>query len=183
MGPTEPPVVGRHRGEPARGQRLPAEERAESLRERVYVSFVSLAVVLTLGVHAEELRAGPAAATLTISALGTVAAAFAADLLSHVAVHGALATRPELRRMGRASFGALGALVVPLLLLGLAGLGAWSVDRALDVASFVLTATLGLVAWVGVRRTALPTWQKLAALAVFVLLGLAVIALKLLAPH
>lgn len=159
------------------------ERGAEALRERLYVTFVSLAVVLTLGTHATDVRAGTAAATLAVGALGTVAAAFAADVLTHLVVRGALPTRGELRRMGRTSFGALGAIVVPLALLGLAAADVWDVDVALDVASVVLAATLGVAGWVGVRRTALPVLHRVVVLVALVLLGLAVIGLKLLVPH
>ncbi|GAA4849628.1 hypothetical protein GCM10023221_31380 [Luteimicrobium xylanilyticum] len=157
------------------------EGTAERLRERVYVAFVSLAVVLTLNTHAAHLDAGRAAGTLVVTALGTVAAAFAADLISHLAVHGTLPARSELRLMLRVSFGALGSVVVPLVLIGLAGAGAWSVTGALTAAAAVLTATLGVVGWIGVRRTGLTALQKLAALGALVLLGVVVVALKLLA--
>ncbi|GMA23655.1 hypothetical protein GCM10025864_14140 [Luteimicrobium album] len=145
------------------------------------MTFVSLAVVLTLNTHATHLSARTAAATLVVTALGTVAAAFAADLVSHLAVHGVLPGSTELRQMLRVSFGALGSVVAPLLLIGLAGAGAWSVTGALTAASAVLTVTLGVVGWMGVRRTDLTALQKLAALGVLALLGIVVIALKLLA--
>lgn len=163
---------------------LTRETIAVRLRERVYVTFASLAVVLTLNAHAEELGAGTAALSLLISALGTVVAAYAADLISHVVVHGDLPDREEGRGMRGASLGAITVIGLPLAALGLAALGLWSVGTALVIGAGVLVATLGLVTWLGVRRAErLSLGQKVLALAGLTVLGLVVVGLKLLAGH
>lgn len=160
------------------------ESIAVHLRERIYVTFASLAVVLTLGVHAEDLGAGAAALSLAVSAAGTVVAAYAADLISHVVVHGAFPDRSEGRSMRSASLGAFTVIALPLLAVGLAALGVWSVQTALAIGAALLVATLCLVTWLGVRRAErLSTAQKVAALVGLTLLGLIVVGLKLLAGH
>lgn len=159
------------------------ESAALHVRERIYVSFATLAVALTLSSHAEDLAAGTAAASLAISAIGTVAAAYVADLFSHIAVHGTIPDKAEGRSMRSASLGAASVIVAPLLALGLSALGLWSVTTALTIGIVILVATLVLVGWLGVRRTMLPRPQKLLLLAVLFALAIAVVALKLLAGH
>jgi peptidoglycan/LPS O-acetylase OafA/YrhL len=156
---------------------------AVRLRERLYVTFVSLAVVLTMSAHASDVDPGGAATSLVVTALGTVLAAFAAELLSHLITHESLPGRSEALRTVRACLGALGAIVVPLLVLGAGALADWDVATLLHVCAAVLVATLGGAGWVGVRRTSMPTGQKIVALVGLVLLGAAVVGLKLLAGH
>ncbi|MFI6423627.1 hypothetical protein [Promicromonospora sp. NPDC050880] len=157
------------------------EDLAERLRERVYVTFASLAVILTLLAHAHGLTAGTAAASLTITAVGTVAAAWLAELIAHLAAHGGFPDRTHLAAMTRTSGGALLTLVVPLLALAAAGLGWWEVTTALRVGVVVLIATLVLIAWLGVRRTKLPWLARVLALGVLAALAVGVVGLKLLA--
>ena len=157
------------------------EDFAERLRERVYVTFAALAVILTLLAHAHGLTAGTAAGSLTITAVGTVAAAWLAELIAHLAAHGGFPDRTSLRAMTRTSGGALLALVVPLLALAAAGLGWWEVTTALRVGVGALIATLVLITWLGVRRTKLPWPARILALGGLAVLAVGVVALKLLA--
>jgi hypothetical protein len=106
--------------------------RADALKERVYVTFTALAVVLAMQTHAEGLTAGEAAKTIAITVIGTLLAVFVADLVAHLAVHTVLPTRPELRRMMRVSFGAFAVAVLPLLFIGFAALGSWQIGAALQ---------------------------------------------------
>jgi hypothetical protein len=155
------------------------EDRAERLKERVYVTFAALAVVLTLRTH--EIGAGTAATTLLITVGGTLLAVLLADVVSHLAVHAALPTRAEARHMVGVCTGALGVLALPMVFLGVAVSGAWPVAGALRASTIALVASLGVVGWLAVRRVALPRWQKLAVLAAEVALGVAVVGLELLA--
>lgn len=157
------------------------EDLAERLRERVYVTFATLAVTLTLMAHAHGLGAGTAAASLTITAVGTVAAAWLAELISQLAAHGGFPDRHHLAAMTRTSAGALVTLVFPLLALAIAGLGWWEVTTALRVGVGVLIATLVLIAWLGIRRTKLPWPARILALGVLAALAVGVVGLKLLA--
>jgi hypothetical protein len=155
------------------------EEAASRLKERVYITFTALAVVLTLRAHEEV--ADEAAVTLAIGAFGTVLAVFVADVVSHIAVHAALPRRPVWRHMASTSFGALGVLVIPLLLIGLAVADVLRIETALRASSFALVAALVGIAFLAVRRTQLPWWQKLIVLLAEFALGLVVIALEFLA--
>lgn len=160
---------------------LSARQRAESLKERVYISFTSLAVVLALQSHADETTPVAAAATLSIVVVGSLLGIFVADLLSHLTVHGSPPTREELHHMVTVSAGALGVLVVPLLLLTAAGLGLWTTAVALRWAIVVLAVTLFVIGYLAIRQLKLPVRHKAVILLAEVLLGLLVIGLELLA--
>lgn len=157
------------------------ESGAQRLKERIYITFSALAVVLALLGHADEITAGTAAATLLISVTGTLLAVLVADFISHVLVHSAVPGRGELARMVRVVSGASVVVVVPLVLFGLAALDVMGVETAMQSASFVLVATLGVVCYIAVRRVALRVWLKLVLLGVLVALGLTVVGLELLA--
>ena len=154
-------------------------ERAERLKERVYITFTALAVVLALQSHAES--AGRAMATLLIVVLGTLLAVFVADVVSHLAVHAALPTGPELRHMVRVSFGSLGALGLPFVFLGLAITDTMALETALWASAAALVASLVVIGYLAVRRVRLTWPQRLVVLLAEFLLGCAVIALELLA--
>jgi hypothetical protein len=76
--------------EPVGRRELSAVHRAASLKERVYISFTSLAVVLALRSHADETTPAAAAVTLSIVVVGSLLGIFVADLLSHLTVHSRL---------------------------------------------------------------------------------------------
>jgi hypothetical protein len=157
------------------------EVRAEQLKERVYVTFTSLAVVLALRAHANETSAGEAATTLAIAVVGTLLAVLVAAFVSHIAVHEVMPDRTELRHMIGVSTGAAAVLILPLVFLGLAGLGFWSVSTALLVSSIALIASLVAVGFLAVRRVRLPIGQRLIVLLAEAALGVVVIGLELLA--
>ncbi len=160
-------------------QRL--EERAAQLKERVYLSFAALAVVLALSSHTDGLTVTEAATTLAITVFGVALAVFVADLVSHLVVQAAAPDRREVRHMVRVSLGSLGTLALPFAFIGLAALEVWNVEQALRASSYALVVTLGAVGYLAVRRVPLPRWQRLIALAVLVALGCLVVALELLA--
>jgi hypothetical protein len=101
--------------------------------------------------------------------------------VSHIAVHAALPTAAEARHMVAVCTGALGVLVLPMIFVGIAATGSWTVDGALRASTIALVASLGVVGWLAVRRVSLPGWQKLLVLAAEVALGIAVVSLELLA--
>jgi hypothetical protein len=157
------------------------EQRAEQLKERIYVSFTALAVVLALRSEADHLTAGAAAATLAIAVIGTLLAVLVAEIVAHVTVHAALPSGGELAHLLRVVVGALGVLVLPLLFLGVAALDGWTLDRALQASSIALVVTLVAVGYLAARRLRLPLVQRLVVLRAEFVLGLLVIALELLA--
>lgn len=159
-----------------------AEHRAEALKERVYVTFSSLAVLLAMGSHStEHLSAGEAASTLSITVVGTLLAIFVADVVSHLAVHATLPTGVELRRMASVSLGAFSVVVLPLIFIGLAALDRWSLDAAVRASTIALTVTLIAIGYLAVRRVKLAWWQRLIALGAEFAVGAAVVGLELLA--
>ena len=155
------------------------QEEADRLKERVYVTFTALAVVLALGQHEPE--ASRELGVLAITVLGTVLAVFTADVVSHIAVHAVLPHPDELRHMVRVSFGALGAVALPFVFLGLAVLEVWHVELALRVSSIALVVALVAIGYLAARRARLTLFQKAVVLFAEFLLGVAVIVLELLA--
>ena len=171
----------RQRPDPSTLNEGEQEDLAERLRERVYVTFASLAVILTLLTHAHGLSAGTAAASLTITAVGTVAAAWLAEFIAYLAAHGECPGRAKVRAMTGTSWGALLTIVVPLLALAAAGRGWWEVTAALRFGVGALIASLVLIAWLGIRRTRLSWPARVLALGVLAALAVGVVALKLMA--
>ncbi|UOR01470.1 hypothetical protein MUN77_15280 [Leucobacter allii] len=155
-------------------------ERAALLKERIYLTFAALAVVLTLGSHG-HVEPGDAVVTLLVTVFGTLSAVFTADLISHIVAHGRLMTAAELRHAAVTTFGALGAVALPFVFLGISALGTWPVEHALRAAAAALVASLVAIGWIAVRRIPLSWWQRLVALGAEAALGLGVIALQLLA--
>jgi hypothetical protein len=159
-----------------------AEHRAEALKERVYVTFSSLAVLLAMQSHSSEhLSAGEAASTVSITVVGTLLAIFVADVVSHLVVHATLPTGPELRRMAGVSLGAFSAVILPLIFIGLAALDLLSLDEAVRASIIALTVTLIAIGYLAVRRVKLAWWQRLIALGAEFAVGAAVVGLELLA--
>ncbi|QCR19431.1 hypothetical protein [Agrococcus sp. SGAir0287] len=156
------------------------EERAAVLKERIYLTFASLAVVLALAGHGEP-TAKEALATLGITLAGTVLAVFTADVVSHVVVHESLPTTDELRHIVGTLVGALGGVALPFVFLGLAAIGAWEPARALHASAVALIVALVVIGWLAVRRARIAWWQRLLVLGAEAVLGLAVIGLQSLA--
>ncbi len=154
--------------------------RADALKERIYLTFTALAVLIAMSSHGTP-TAGEVAKTLFITAAGMLLAILVADVISHIVVHESLMTRAELKHAVSVSVGAFGALVLPFVFLGLAGLGVWEVGGAIRAGVIALVATLVVIGWVAIRRVPLTWWQRLIALAGEAVLGLAVIGLELLA--
>jgi len=157
---------------------LVADHRADRLKERVYVTFTALAVVLALRGHPEE---GHPGRTLLITVLGTLLAAFVADVIAHIAVHQNLPDRRELRMMLGITGSALGGVAAPLVFVWLGSAGVWEIGRSLNAAMVALITALVAIGWIAVRRVRLAWWKKAIVLFAEFVLGFAVIAVELLA--
>ncbi|MEU1972963.1 hypothetical protein ABZ477_15015 [Microbacterium sp. NPDC019599] len=155
-------------------------ERADRLKERIYLSFAALAVVLAINAHG---HADPLDAflTLLVTVLGTLLAVFVADIISFTVAHERPMNRAEFRHAVSASFGTLGAIAAPFAFLLLAVAGVWEIETALRASAIALIAALVVIGWVAVRRVKLTWWQRLVALGGEAVLALAVIGLQLLA--
>ncbi|MFT4136650.1 hypothetical protein [Microbacterium sp.] len=159
---------------------LTTQEHADRLKESIYLIFAALAVCLALYGH-EHVSAQEALVTLAVTLAGTVLAVFTADVIAHVVAHGRLMTRAELVHAMRTSFGALPAVTLPFVFLGVSALTRWRVESALVASAVALAAALFVLAWVAVRRARLRWWERLLLLGLETALALAVIALQLLA--
>lgn len=157
------------------------EQRGEQLKERVYITFTALAVVLALSAEVHQETVAGAAETLTVAVIGTLLAVFLADVVAHITVHQALPTRPELLHMVVVVLGAAETLVLPLLVIGLAALGLFTLDVALTTSTVILVVTLVAVGYLAVRRLRLPLVQRLLVLLAEFALGLLVVGLELVA--
>lgn len=157
------------------------EQRAEVLKERIYITFTSLAVVLAMASHAEDLTPGEAARTLLIAVVGTLLAVFVADLVAYIAVHATTPDRAELSHMASVSTRALGVVALPLAFLALAAIGQWEVTAALRASTIALIVSLVAIGYLAVRRVRLPLHQRLIVLFAEFGLGIVVVLLELLA--
>ncbi|MFF1574236.1 hypothetical protein ACFVWR_15950 [Leifsonia sp. NPDC058292] len=160
------------------------EERREAgdrLRERIYATFTALAILLALSSHAHTPEAQDVLWTLVISVCGVLLAGLASDLVSHMIVHNTLPTGREFRHMVAVASRALGVLVLPAIMLGLAAFDVIETQTALTVSLISLIASLVVIVWLAVRRTGLSGGKQLIVLAAIVALGVGVVLLEQLA--
>ncbi|MGV9709476.1 hypothetical protein ACWDTI_02265 [Gordonia sp. NPDC003424] len=151
------------------------------LKERVYVTFTGLAIVMVLyntpGLH----DARHASAVLLSGLLGVTVAAFASDLIAHLAIHQSYPRGRELVHLINISLGALSLAIVPLVLLGLAWTDVLALSIALIISAYLYIAILGGVVWAAVRRSHLTTGQKLLTSAMILALALVVVVIQIFA--
>lgn len=158
------------------------ERRAERLKERIYLTFTALAVVLTLS-SGGDVTAESALRTLVVTIFGSALAMFLAELLSHIVLHRRGFHRDEVVHTAATLAGAVSVVLIPILLVGAASLGLWSVPTALRVSRWLLVVWLIGIGFLAVRRLPISRWQRVVVLLVEAAIGLAVVALQLLAHH
>lgn len=154
--------------------------RASALKERIYVSFTALAVIIALRAHEQHPTASVALGTLAITVAATICAVYVADLLSHMVIHARLPPAAEHRHMLAGTLGAGAVAIPPMACLTLAWVGLYDTLTGLLAAMLVTIATLGAVGLLAVRRLSVPRAQRIAVLAAESVLAVAVIALELL---
>lgn len=190
--PTEPGPARRrpgrdaaHRGHDRNSRRgLPpgdVETVTKYLKERVYATFTGLAIVLVLAANGEHHDAADALFSLVIGVAGITLAGLVAEMIAHLAAHGAFPDQAGWRTMLRIAWGSLFTVATPSILLVLAVLGVMELETSLRVSTIVYLVTLGLSGWFAVRRARLSLWQQIIALAALVLLGAVVIGVQVLA--
>lgn len=173
--------TGRMTSTRAARQRPTPEQLVPYLKERVYVSFIGLAVLLGLGVHTSDTEPLTAVTSLLIAAIGAGSAGLVSEVIAHLGVHGHLPKASEFGQLVRVSSGALATVVLPVLVLLLAVAGWIPVETALTVAIAIMALTLGAVGYLAVFRSSLRWWTKLAVFVALVVFGLVVILVQLLA--
>lgn len=158
------------------------EAATERLKERIYATITMISVVVGLSASDEVDEVG-AAATIATAALGVWLAALVADQQAHHTVAGRLATGRELRRLLHVSSPLLLAAVGPLILVGVAAIGAMPLTTALLTSAVVdIAALFGWGCLGGLRMGGgLPT--ALIAGVVDAAIGTAVATVKALAGH
>ncbi|KQM82220.1 hypothetical protein [Agromyces sp. Leaf222] len=157
----------------------PENVRAEALKERVYATFTGLAIVLVQLTNVDHLVAGRVAIELVVGILAITAAGLAADVISFLSVHSRFPDGHEVRVMLRIAASALASAGVPVVVLVLAAVGLVELETALRIVSVVYVVTLGVIAYLGVRRTHAAWWKQLVALATLMAVGLSVVLIQL----
>ena len=145
------------------------EERRQAgdrLRERIYVTFTTLAILMATNAHGDALDSPGILWTLVVS---------------HMIAHSTLPSVREFRHMVAVSSRALGVLVVPLISIGLAVFDVIEDRTGLVIAIVALIASLAVIARIAVSRTGLSGWRQFAVLLAIVALGVLVVLLESLA--
>jgi hypothetical protein len=161
---------------------LPADldTRTRALKERLYASFTGLAILAALS-RTGHGSAADALLSLSIGVFGISAAGFLAEVVSHQVAHQRLPAAGELRTMARIALGALGTASVPVIALALAWGGIIALTWGLWSGMALYAATLVAVTLIAVRRSGLPSAQRLFSSAMLLGLAVAVVALLQLA--
>jgi hypothetical protein len=159
----------------------PAEHQlVPYLKERIYVTFIGLAVLLALSGHGDTDPIA-AVASLVIAAVGAGLAGLISEIVAHLAVKGSLPDAAEMRFLVRVSAGALATVILPVVILLVAVTGVITVQLALTIAVWVMAITLGAIGYIAVFRADLAWWKKLAVFGGLLLFGLIVVGVQLLA--
>ncbi|MER7446696.1 hypothetical protein [Microbacterium sp. NPDC097977] len=171
--------MGSDRRAPGPGRSEAGSHRSEALKERIYVTFTALVVTVASARDVEHQTVGGAASTLALTVLGTLLAVFVADLTASMVTRAALPTGVEIRRMLFVSFGSLGVIVAPMIILGFSAFGQLPLSSALRLTAIVLVATLVVITLIAIFRVRATLWLKLIVLASVALLGIAVLVVEL----
>lgn len=175
------PLIPAQPASVAHKERANPVQSAARLKERVYVTFTALAVLMALTSHGEAPSPGAAALSLLVTTVGILLAGFAADLISHATVHSAVPTRADLQHMLKVSVGAFGAVIGPFILLGLAAIGVVTIETALFIGQALLIAALAIFGLLALRRMKLGLARTLLLTAVLAGIGVLAVVLEVVA--
>jgi len=154
---------------------LDAEHRVELLKERIYATLALLAVLLTL----DAASTSPLKASVIV--LGTALSLWAASLVAGVMAYRVVMQQntPEhrFRRQLVLHSPLLAAAVFPLLMIGFAAAGFWSLAAAIDVAIGALM--LFLLGWSLLSARALKVSRPMTLVLAVVELGLGLVIIWL----
>ncbi|HET6736966.1 hypothetical protein [Mycobacterium sp.] len=166
----------------AAAENEPVEHVVALLRERLYGAISCLATLAVLARYTtEETSAWARILDVAVATGGLWAASLLADWVAHVGVYRAAPRGRAALRMLQSSGQILEAAFLPIVILVVSGLGALDTDTATWIAAWVLVAELGVIALLAVRRTELPWWQQVLAVAGLVGVGVLVLGIKILA--
>lgn len=153
-----------------------AEHVADRLKERIYVAFTALAVVLALRAHGET--STESLLTLVIATVGTLLAVMLADWISHIAVRAGIPTRHEAWKMAQIAGSGSASVVLPVAFLTLASADVWSLDVALNASVVAIVGSLVVIGAIATRRLRLPLWQRTLVWFAEFALGIVVVGLE-----
>ena len=164
------------------GGDVPIPHVVAMLRERLYGAISCLATLAVLTRYTgEDTSAWARMLDVAVTMGGLWAASLLADWVAHLSVHGQSPRGIERLRVLQSSGQILQASVLPLVVLGAAGIGLLDTDDAMWIAKWSLVFELGVIALAAVRRTRLPLWQQIVSVVTLAGLGLLVIAIKVFA--
>ncbi|MEV7991891.1 hypothetical protein AB0O67_08230 [Streptomyces sp. NPDC086077] len=155
---------------------------AARLKERIYATLTLTAVVVAL-VETEHPEHLESALTVAVTALGVWLATLVADEQSHRALTGRSTSPQELRTAVYVSSPLLLTAAGPLVLIGVSALGALELGTALLISAGVEVGTLFLWGWRSGLRMGNGRLNALFSGLVDTLIGVGVVAVKLLAGH
>lgn len=164
----------------AGGEIITRTYQASALKERIYVAFTALAVIIALRAHDQTPTAGGAFSTLAVTVVATICAVYVADLVSYMIIYACIPCVKDQRHMIIGTLGAGAVAIPPLVCLALAWIGLYDITRGLFAAMLVTIVTLAAVGLLAVRRLAVPRAQRILILAAESTLSLIVVALELL---
>lgn len=173
----------RTRRDSRRAELSPSDARA-LLKERIYGAFSCLTSLLVLAGHVAQPADHQAVwralldVVLTLSSLWL--ASLFAEFLAHLVSHDRV-TAHDWVHMARSTWQIMAAGIPSVFALLLCRAGLWELPTALWVSIGLVIASLGLFAWLAVRRTSLGPFTRFVMMAVLVAIGCVVVGLKLLA--
>jgi hypothetical protein len=118
---------------------------------------------------------------VAVAAGGLWAAALFAEFIARLGVEGRAPRGRDAAHMLAASGQILQAAAVPVLILIIGAVGLLDTTDSVWFAMWFLVAEMALIAFAAVRKTGLPWWQRLVAVALLAGAGAAVVAVKMIA--
>lgn len=154
--------------------------RAHTIKERVYLTFAALAVVIG-ALSYDHATPREIAITLALTVTGILLALFIAEVIERFVEFEALPTRAQVLEILSVTYGSLGAVVVPFALLAAAAFRDKEVHSALRWSIVWLVASLAVTSYLAVRKLSVTPLQKSVVLGTETALALLVLVIKLLA--
>lgn len=163
-------------------QEPPVEHTVALLRERLYGAISCLATLAVLARYtSEDTSAWARVLDVAVAAGGLWAASLLAEFVARLGVEGRVPRGAAAWAMLRSSGQILEAAIAPIVILIVSGIGLLETPTAVWLAMWFLVIEMAVIAFLAVRRTNLPWWQRAIAVVTLAALGAAVVAIKMIA--